>query len=111
MLKRKIYNFEIAPMFTRIVKMEFTETEIPAFLANFEIIREEIRAFPGCRFLELYRDKKDKHVFFTYSKWEAESDLDNYRNSALFHDVWSETKPKFKNKALAWSVDTLYSLP
>ena len=97
-------------MFTRIVKMEFREDEIPAFLANFEVVKDKIRSFPGCLFLELYRDRKDTNIFFTYSRWEQESDLENYRRSALFNEVWAETKPKFSNKAHAWSVDTLYKL-
>ncbi|NLN24328.1 MAG: antibiotic biosynthesis monooxygenase [Bacteroidetes bacterium] len=97
-------------MFTRIVKMEFQKNEIPAFLENFEKVKHKIRAFPGCLFLELYQDKEDKSVFFTYSKWNATADLENYRQSELFKSVWSFTKPKFKNKAQAWSVNTLHSL-
>lgn len=97
-------------MFTRIVKMEFKEAEIEAFLANFESVKDKIRNFPGCRFLELYRDKHKEEIFFTYSKWDAESDLENYRKSELFKAVWATTKPKFRSKAKAWSVDTLHSL-
>jgi autoinducer 2-degrading protein len=95
-------------MFTRIVKMEFKEENIPAFIANFEVVKSKIRNFPGCMFLELYKDKNDKTIYFTYSRWKQESDLENYRNSALFKGVWATTKPMFRSKAQAWSVDTLY---
>ena len=97
-------------MFTRIVKMEFEKENIPSFLSNFEKVKEKIRSFPGCTFLELYQDKKDDTIFFTYSKWEMESNLENYRNSELFKNVWATTKPMFRSKAQAWSVDTLHSL-
>ena len=97
-------------MFTRIVKMEFKNEKIPQFLTNFEIVKEKIRAFEGCSFLELYRDKNNEDIFFTYSRWEDESDLDNYRNSELFKNVWATTKPMFRSKAQAWSVDTLHRL-
>ncbi len=97
-------------MFTRIVKMEFEQENIPAFLDNFEVIKEKIRNFPGCKFLELYRDKNNETIFFTYSRWNEEADLENYRTSELFKGVWSLTKPMFKKKAEAWSVDTLASL-
>jgi quinol monooxygenase YgiN len=97
-------------MFTRIVKMEFIEAEIPAFLANFDRIKETIRSFPGCCHLELYRDKNNPEVFFTYSKWEKESDLEHYRNSDFFKKVWATTKIKFRSKAQAYSVDSLHSL-
>ncbi|MEZ4859517.1 MAG: antibiotic biosynthesis monooxygenase [Flavobacteriaceae bacterium] len=98
-------------MFTRIVKMVFEPEHIPTFLNNFEQIKEKIRAFEGCEFLELYQDKNHSNIFFTYSKWIAESHLENYRNSALFKEVWSVTKPLFKEKAEAWSVDTLVQVP
>lgn len=98
-------------MFTRIVKMDFKAQHVPAFLNNFEAVKEKIRGFEGCEFLELYRDKNKPNIFFTYSKWNAEEDLENYRNSALFKEVWSVTKPMFKEKADAWSVDTLVQLP
>ena len=97
-------------MFTRIVKMEFKKEEITAFLANFENVKNKIRIFPGCTFLELYQDKNDEAIFFTYSRWNEEEDLENYRRSILFKEVWSKTKPKFRAKAQAWSVDTRASL-
>tara|TARA_R100001369_G_scaffold81887_1_gene113266 strand:+ start:700 stop:996 length:297 start_codon:yes stop_codon:yes gene_type:complete len=97
-------------MFTRIVKMDFKEEEVAAFLTNFETIKDKIRNFPGCEFLELYRDKHNKTIFFTYSRWKDETDLEAYRHSDLFKGVWAETKPKFKGKAAAWNVDTLHSL-
>jgi hypothetical protein len=35
----------------------------------------------------------------------TEADLENYRNSELFYDVWTFTKKLFKPEA--WSVDKL----
>jgi len=98
-------------MFTRIVKMEFKEEEIAAFLANFDKVKEKISNFEGCCFLELYRDKDDETIFFTYSRWRDVEDLENYRHSALFKEVWGQTKPLFSARAQAWSVDTLVSIP
>lgn len=97
-------------MFTRIVKMEFEPTEIPQFLKNFEADKTHIRNFLGCHYLELYRDKHDPAIFFTYSKWNTLDDLEAYRNSELFKRVWATTKPMFRCRAQAWSVDTLVSL-
>lgn len=92
-------------MFTRIVKMEFKEDEISSFLASFETVKLKIRKFPGCKHLKLLQDKNDPAVFFTYSNWNTEEDLETYRNSDLFKGVWATTKPKFRSKAAAWSVD------
>ena len=60
--------------------------------------------------MELYQDKTNPNVFFTYSYWDNESDLENYRNSDLFKGVWAKTKPLFNAKPEAWSVDKLASL-
>lgn len=97
-------------MFVRIVKMSFAEENITEFLANFEEKKQFIRDFEGCNFLELYRDKNNTNVFFTYSYWNTEADLENYRHSDLFKGVWAKTKPLFNAKPEAWSVDKLVSL-
>ncbi|WP_338410865.1 antibiotic biosynthesis monooxygenase family protein [uncultured Flavobacterium sp.] len=98
-------------MFVRIVKMRFQENKIDAFLKNFEEVKVHIRNFEGNCFLELYQDKNDPRIFFTYSYWENETALNNYRNSELFGSVWKFTKSLFSDKAEAWSLDKLVSLP
>ncbi len=90
--------------------MSFHEENIPAFMENFELMKNHIRNAPGNRFLELYQDKKNPCILFTYSYWETESDLENYRNSALFDEVWTFTKKLFNDKPEAWSVDKLVTL-
>lgn len=97
-------------MFVRIVKLSFHQENIPAFLENFEQNKDKIRNAPGNRLLELYQDKENPNLFFTYSYWEHEDDLENYRHSDLFKEVWSFTKKLFNDKPQAWSVDKLVSL-
>ena len=97
-------------MFIRIVKMSFHEENIPKFMENFNLIKEKIRNSPGNRYLELYQDKNNPCIFFTYSFWETEEDLENYRKSALFDDVWTFTKKLFNDKPEAWSVYKVVSL-
>ena len=90
--------------------MTFNADQITEFTSNFEKVKDKIRSFPGCDFLELYQDQNDKTIFFTYSYWQSETDLENYRNSELFKNVWGKTKPMFARKAEAWSVDKIVSL-
>ena len=98
-------------MFIRIVKMSFEASKIELFLKNFNANKEKIRNFEGCNFLQLLRDKNDPTLFFTYSYWESEEHLEAYRNSELFKTVWAQTKILFNNKPMAWSVDSIESLP
>ena len=91
--------------------MSFAEENIDPFLANFNENKEQIRNFKGCTLLELYRDKNNSNVFFTYSYWETASNLEAYRQSDLFKNVWSKTKLLFNDIPQAWSVDKIVSLP
>jgi autoinducer 2-degrading protein len=97
-------------MFVRIVKMGFHEDKVCEFLANFHTVKQYIRNFEGNSFLELYKDKNDPSVFFTYSYWETEAHLEAYKKSDLFCNTWAVTKPLFNIKPQAWSVDKLVSL-
>jgi len=97
-------------MLVRIVKMSFKEDKIDDFINNFNDHKNKIRNTQGCKLLELYRDKTNPTIFFTYSYWETELDLENYRNSELFKTVWSITKQLFDDNPEAWSVDKVYSL-
>lgn len=96
--------------FVRIVKMEFQEDKVVEFLANFEKVKEKIRNQPGNRLLEMYRDKTNPAIFFTYSYWEKEADLENYKKTTLFRTVWAKTKVLFNAKPQAWSVDKIHVL-
>lgn len=97
-------------MFVRIVKMTFKEENITLFQQVFDQNKNKIRGFEGCSFLELYQDKNDPNIFFTYSYWEDEIRLNTYRHSELFKAVWSKTKVLFDKKPEAWSVDKIHSL-
>ena len=97
-------------MLVRIVKLSFNPTKTTEFLANFDSQKHNIRKFKGCKRLELYRDRTNPNIFFTYSYWDSENDLEMYRNSNLFKAVWSVTKPLFNDKPEAWSVDKLVVL-
>lgn len=92
-------------MITRIVKMTFQEENIATFEALFDRYKEDIRNQAGCFHLKLLQEKANPCVFFTYSLWENESFLNQYRSSILFAEVWPATKILFKEKAEAWTVD------
>ena len=88
----------------RIVRMTFDPAQVEAFLRLFEASRESIRAFPGCRFLALYRDAAEPNVFYTYSCWASADELEAYRHSELFRETWQQTKPLFSAKPMAFSL-------
>lgn len=45
----------------------------------------------------------------TYSHWNTPEDLDNYRTSETFGEIWPNIKPWFKEKPEAWSVEEYFN--
>lgn len=94
-------------MLVRIVKMIFRDDAVEAFQQLFESRKELIRNFEGCKHLELWQDKNNSSIFFTYSLWQDETALNNYRLSHFFDDTWLQTKRLFAGKPEAWSVSQM----
>lgn len=95
-------------MLIRIVDMLFTAEGCEPFLEVFNSSREKIAAFPGCLHLKLLRDKDNPCRMMTYSHWDKEESLENYRQSDLFRQTWAKTKIHFARKANAASFDCLF---
>lgn len=92
-------------MINRIVQLRFRPEATAEFIAIFEASQDRIRAFPGCLHLELWRDRSDPRLFFTYSHWESEEALASYRHSELFRTTWARTKVLFSDRPRAYSLD------
>ena len=97
-------------MLIRIVKLTLKRENIASFEQIFEETKNFIRNFEGCLSLELYQDGKQPNIFFTYSQWEKEENLEEYRKSEFFRNVWGKTKLLFEEKPEAWSVNRIKSV-
>ena len=84
--------------------MTFKPEELVDFFAMFEKKKKSIRNFPGCHYLEVFQDKAQPNIVFTYSFWTDEAALNHYRHSELFKATWAETKARFEEKPLAHTV-------
>ncbi len=92
-------------MIKRIVKLTLREDGIEEFLAVFKESKPLIRNFPGCQHVELLRVTHQTSVFFTFSFWDDEEALQNYRRSELFVKTWRRIEALFEAKASAWTVE------
>ena len=97
-------------MLVRIVKLTIKEEEVARFEDFFNEVKETVRFQEGCSFLELYKDKDQSNVFFTYSYWDSQESLDTYRKSEVFSEIWPYVKTLFKSRAEAWSVEKVFTL-
>ncbi len=90
-------------MLIRIVRMTFQPGKLAEFEAIFATAKAQIRAFPGCAFLELWQDLDNPTVRITHSHWESAEALEAYRHSELFRTTWAATKVLFSGRPLAFS--------
>ena len=92
-------------MIIRLVRMQFQEQHVKEFLDIFVRHKHAIRDFAGCTHLELVKDINLKDCYWTLSTWESVGNLEAYRQSELFKQVWQKVKPMFREKAAAFSVE------
>ena len=90
-------------MLIRVVRMVFQAEKVTDFLEVFNDSKDKIRGFEGCRHMELLQDHNDPNIFMTYSHWDSEDHLNNYRKSELFGQVWPATKRLFASPPVAFS--------
>ena len=88
-------------MIHRIVKLNFTASYISEFESKFSAIKKRVINQNGCIDVSLL--KGSEHTYFTYSLWESKADLETYRSSSTFKEIWSLLKPNFTAKPEAWS--------
>jgi autoinducer 2-degrading protein len=98
-------------MIKRIVLMKIKPEAEALFLDIFEDAKNEIRSRPGCMGIELLRSSNDAEIIlWTLSSWHTIDDLESYRASTLFQTTWSNVKPLFSDKALAWTLTPIETL-
>ena len=91
-------------MIIRVVRMHIIPEKVDEFLEIFVRTKDAIRNVEGCLHLELLRDGEHNNNFTTLSHWNNISDLESYRNSELFKNVWTRVKPLFGKPAEAFSL-------
>lgn len=97
-------------MIVRIVKMHFKGGHVEHFLEIFQQHKQAIRRVKGCTHLELLRDIHNPLSYATLSQWDSERDLEAYRNSELFKDVWGRVKGLFGAPTQAFSLNKIEEL-
>ena len=90
-------------MIIRIVKLQFQKDKLDDFLFIFNQTKTKVSNFEGCLGMQLVQDLANPAVFFTYSHWESEQALSNYRQSDVFKIIWKNIKPWFEKPAEAYS--------
>lgn len=96
-------SVETPQFLIRLVHMTVRPDERDAFLEHFDDAAPRIRAFEGCRRLELWQGERFPNVCTAFSLWTGEEALERYRRSALFRETWAKVKPLFAAAPVARS--------
>ncbi len=94
-------------MLIRLVRLEFRPEHAPGFADFFAVEAVGIRAFPGCRHVEAWRDREDPCRYFTLSHWDSAEALEAYRASDFFRGNWATVKAWFAGRPKAWSLEAV----
>lgn len=92
----------------RIVKLTIKEEHLEDFIKDFNTFKDSVNTFPGCKGMRMLQDKNNPQTIFTYSQWESDEALDNYRHSELFGKVWPAFKRWFADRTEVWSTEMHY---
>ena len=96
-------------MILRTVHMSFRPNMVDAFLELFAQHRESIASQPGYHSVQLIQSHDHPEQLSTVSVWDSQHDLDAYRKSVLFSQVWPATKSLFADPATAKSHRLLWA--
>ena len=89
-------------MIVRIVHLHIVSERIADFEAFVLPRMARIRMQAGCQKVDLFTGQQGH--FFTLSHWDAEKDIEAYRQSSLFAEIWPAVKPWFAAKVEAWTM-------
>jgi len=95
-------------MITRIVKLTIQEDKVKEFKDIFTSSFKSISSFAGCTHLSLYHELNEPNILITFSNWNSNVDLENYRQSELFKSTWSKVKPLFSAPPITISMEKEY---
>jgi len=91
----------------RIVHLQIQITHCADFEKFVRPFIPKIRDQEGCSRLDFLKGQPGH--YFTVSEWDSEKALNQYRESALFAEIWPKVKPWFASNAEAWSTETITS--
>ena len=94
-----------------MVRLTFSPETVDAFDALYTQFEQHIQARPGCRMVRAMKVPGHPCQRATLSFWETQEDLDTYRQSTLFGEVWPATKALFAAPPEAQSYELAGDVP
>ena len=94
-------------MITRIIKLRLKDST-DEFIKYINSIHDEIFQFTGCHNMEVLNDKDDPKVFFIYTIWKNETELNKFRNSSFNRNFWNTLQDLCESRPEVWTVENIF---
>ena len=91
-------------MLIRLVRLPASEASLPRLRAVLAEVMPTVRQQRGCTHLELLADHDQPTVLYTLSHWNSDNDLQRYRQSEIFAQVWPRLKAELGDRPSAVSL-------
>jgi len=98
-------------MILRVVKMELIETKIGLFERFMSNLKDEKLRQEGCLHHDIFCDKDNNSIYFSYTIWNNEKSLKKYKKSELFKVVSQTIRSFCVKEPLAWTVENVFNSP
>ncbi|MDP6350350.1 MAG: antibiotic biosynthesis monooxygenase [Chloroflexota bacterium] len=93
-------------MILRLVGLPVEPGQVAEMERAFAMARPRIAALPGCQQVSLLRTGEGEEPdFLTLSVWDGRDDLEEYRRSDLFREIWPAIRATLRDKPWAKTYD------
>ena len=98
-------------MIIRVVKIPIKDASINSFIKRIPIISNEVRRVSGCIHNDIFRDKMKENIFYSYTIWNSDEDIEKYLGSQYYKDIWGDLWDYFEGTPKSWKIDNIFDYP
>ena len=92
-------------MIKRVVRLTLKDdASINAFQEIYRSRNPFTKGVKGCREVKVLKDVDHDDVYYTFSIWDSNEDLEAYRQSNYFAETWPMVKAQLAKRAEAFSM-------
>lgn len=91
--------------------MTVKEQYIDSFRKRVPVISNEVRRVSGCMHNDIFRDRNNDNIFYSYTIWSSEEDIERYLKSMYYKEIWGDIWDYFKKEPMAWKIDNMFDYP
>lgn len=85
--------------------MHIKTKDIVKFRDTFTNYQSQIKDFKGCMQHDIFCDKEKEEIYYSYTIWDSEKNLNKYRKSTLLKEINTNIIQYCSKDPQAWTID------